>query len=657
MNVKIKLPEHWDIFNPRYPESTMRKNQMRGKYVSDCITEATIREWETQSSNRDFYSMTLDENLGDLGLLSSQAQYPYFVGICAPTGKGKNYFFTHILCKYAYDKHRKVLYLCNRSALDYQQKKELAEMFMQKVSPDYDGREDEVCTIGNVTLMTYQALVKRINDKNWTTHYNFVVLDECHFFYSDAYFNSSTWALLEKIIDKFATSIRIYMSATFENVFEIIRYMEGNAVRIMGYKKYHRSLLWNIDCNPNFYEFERDYSQYNIVFFSNCHSFDSSSEYMEISGMDNACTDEAEAEGANSHNLLERICADRAGKTVIFVTGKETGKKLEKDIYKILKKNGKNTEDQVIYIDKDSRRSTNRKERDNWYDLLEKGMFDGRVLITTSVLDNGFSIKDKAVKNIVLYTDDQTEFLQELGRVRLTEGDRVNLYIKKTSASDIARLTTKYNYYYPVVARCCEDEPHLLNPEIRCTLPVNEVACAYSLCTIEKDERRAFFSFPVYMDEFGRIQTGDPKFNKMVCWRLRKLGEMILKYKEYEEEYGEDAGKYFKLHWLFPGAESAEEYEDLDNVCCAQNTAKMEELLLQYEGKELVESESEYKDFAQQFRGLYISLLGSVKINRSTKREIFGHVALNRKLEELKPLGIDYNLLYKNGKCTLRKQN
>ena len=106
-------------------------------------------------------------------------------------------------------------------------------------------------------------------------------------------------------------------------------------------------------------------------------------------------------------------------KWLIFVDNKTEGKKLSKRL----------NEKGVIttYLDSRSRTSEKDEEQLAWNKLKTKGTLEGKVLITTSVLDNGFSIRDKDICHIVLCTHDKTEFLQELGRCRLEKEQVVNL--------------------------------------------------------------------------------------------------------------------------------------------------------------------------------------------------------------------------------------
>ena len=64
--------------------------------------------------------------------------------------------------------------------------------------------------------------------------------------------------------------------------------------------------------------------------------------------------------------------------------------------------------------------------------------FDCRVLVATSVLDNGVSIIDDTLKNIVVDTTDKVQLMQMFGRKRLADGEQINLYIANKSVDDIS---------------------------------------------------------------------------------------------------------------------------------------------------------------------------------------------------------------------------
>lgn len=67
--------------------------------------------------------------------------------------------------------------------------------------------------------------------------------------------------------------------------------------------------------------------------------------------------------------------------------------------------------------------------------LVHQEALDCDVLLTTSVLDCGISIKN--VYNLVICQPNKTSFLQMIGRIRVQEGERVNLYIQSFSPSEV----------------------------------------------------------------------------------------------------------------------------------------------------------------------------------------------------------------------------
>jgi hypothetical protein len=77
-----------------------------------------------------------------------------------------------------------------------------------------------------------------------------------------------------------------------------------------------------------------------------------------------------------------------------------------------------------------------------------------KILITISVMDNGISLKDEKLRNIIIMSDTEEEFIQMIGRKRAVDKEFVNLYIvSKTREEinrrflDIKRTETKLDYY------------------------------------------------------------------------------------------------------------------------------------------------------------------------------------------------------------------
>ena len=92
-------------------------------------------------------------------------------------------------------------------------------------------------------------------------------------------------------------------------------------------------------------------------------------------------------------------------------------------------------------------------------EIRDYSRFSCRVLIATSVLDNGVNLKDAKLKHIVLPTHDKTEFLQMIGRKRRDAGEVITLYIRDTSIKSIAQeqyATLKQLFYIDLFTRLQE---------------------------------------------------------------------------------------------------------------------------------------------------------------------------------------------------------
>lgn len=77
--------------------------------------------------------------------------------------------------------------------------------------------------------------------------------------------------------------------------------------------------------------------------------------------------------------------------------------------------------------------SADDKENTILESLVEKQKFDEKVLVATKIIDNGVSIHDEKLLNIVMDTTSKTEFLQMLGRKRISKNhdSKINLFLPK----------------------------------------------------------------------------------------------------------------------------------------------------------------------------------------------------------------------------------
>ena len=355
-------------------------------HLSDYINENEIDSW---SSNK-----------------------PVFIS--AQTGMGKNFFIQHVLLrklhnenvKYeSYQEEGKILLLSNRIALNRQGKLQLANLLVDITGDDSYKRQIEkyytsegidklIIDLGIITVCSYQRLYEDENVQK--QNFKYVICDECHFFTSDASFNPFTDEILKIIVKKFHNSTRIYMSATLEDTF--------NAIISREFTHYHKLKEYsNYDFYCHYYYFQRNFDHINKIY-----AYD------------------------NLNQIISKIKENSFDKWLIFVASKKNGKSLKKLLSK--------EKITCSFLSAKSKNPDKKKEYEIYQSIVENENFPSQVLISTSVLDNGINIKDSSVKNIVIDLFDRTEFIQMLGRIRISNNEKVNLYIKNFSCRDIEKL-------------------------------------------------------------------------------------------------------------------------------------------------------------------------------------------------------------------------
>lgn len=317
--------------------------------------------------------------------------------INAPTGSGKTTFILHDLAKKAAEKGLYVLFLSNRSALALQQRYAL----MKENNIPLVGADilSNISLFNNVFLLTYQSVLYHLENLSQYP-IGIVVFDEAHFFCSDSIFNAQTEQILTRLLDKFWNCQRIYMSATPDDVKSVIAYEEGNLYsRIKNNPKDLRYLrAANIVPSIREYYMPADYSYIRLHFF---HRFDSILSLISES---------------NSEN-----------KWLIFIESKDRGDKLKHKIGS-----------DAIFVDA----SIREREPHTLESLVRTERFEKKVLIATSVLNNGINFYDPMLKNIVIESSDPVQIKQMLGRKRIQPGEVINLYIKERTKVEIERNKT-----------------------------------------------------------------------------------------------------------------------------------------------------------------------------------------------------------------------
>lgn len=382
------------------------------------------------------------------------------VFISAQTGTGKNTFIREHLLLRAYQSGERILLLSNRIALNRQSKLQYAQYirdltgnsyYVEKFDEYTNKGIDKFSDFGFITICSYhQFYGKNLLDNN---EYSYIVCDECHFFTSDATFNIYTDKILEYIVTSGKNSIRIYMTATIENVFEPIIRLETqwiedeirdleeqanfqrdcttdivNVVNTNMDFYYNRNAFWynnpNDAISQQLEDIDRKLQESKSNVKMKCFFYYMSRNYDYV---ENVYTYKSYGE------LLEVINASE-DKWLIFVL-----KLPSQD-----KKNALNNVSRKVAELSREKIDNNSGAYGIYNQIIEKEYFDEDVLITTSLLDNGININDEKLKNIVIDVFDRTEFIQMLGRVRIKDNRKINLYIREYTVEELEKFL-RYN--------------------------------------------------------------------------------------------------------------------------------------------------------------------------------------------------------------------
>lgn len=393
--------------------------------------------------------------------------------ITAPTGSGKTHFALHELLKYAIESKCRILYLVNRKIL----KDQLDETLAGKISVElYDKIGSYFRIQDYIMIRTYQSIetdlkAGKIRDLNQLMQrFDYVVYDECHYFLSDSTYNTSTELSYRALRLWFDAKIQIFISATIKRMEKIIEQSAlefTNDTRV----RFKRINLKSKTGKHISYRYSSlvDYSYVRINLFN------------------------------DQEELVEKIKASTNNKWLIFTDSIERGIHLKNSLSKSekmkmseeffeaekegihdLQKNSSGTElsgidisnadsvikkvaidspqkkpiplSEIVFIDADFKRDEAASAAVT--ELNKENLIKKKIIITTSVMDNGISFHDLQLRNIVIFSETEEEFIQMLGRKR-ADGKEVNVYLCKRNqahflnrakyAMDTIKLINRYD--------------------------------------------------------------------------------------------------------------------------------------------------------------------------------------------------------------------
>ena len=393
--------------------------------------------------------------------------------IHAPTGSGKTFFILRTLLPYAAQAKKKIVYICNRSALKAQVENRLH--YDQTLRKYWE--ENVICTCSyqrfsfinfrNADERSFRIFTderSRQREDHALLNADYYILDEAHYFLADCDFNMNVSACISRIKELQARNkdaIWVYMTATLPYLLlylnpvpiEIPYLKDCNSYRDETYFSSAKSLLkyeeqpdsfcaafdqeigLHLDCgrpvfSPTIDEtknpyisskkhFQHQYGAYQKLYRGLTEEFD----YYYI-------------EPETSHfiplyyetneQLIAAVSQSKAQeKWLIFVTSKAEGRQLRESFATA-------GYPDTVFLDSSvkTKRGTT-IEKKVWKQIVEQEKFDSKILIATKMLDNGVNIKDVNLRHLVIQDLDQTTFLQMLGRKRFSDGeDAVYLYLK-----------------------------------------------------------------------------------------------------------------------------------------------------------------------------------------------------------------------------------
>ena len=511
--------------------------------------------------------------------------------LSASTGSGKTFFILRILLPFLNKENKRILYLVNRTIL-----KEQIEVELNNLS--YDEH------VKSIKIMTYQTIEKLIcdceDDENKNdnyyglrkvkkfTEYDCVVCDECHYFLTDSNYNTNTALSFRFIQENYFGKIRIFISSTINDIEDFIR--KDNKKRF----NHNGTFFYQLTPYPD-YGNEKEMIEYRIP---------SERKYEYI-----------EPHILQSHTDIIDMVNEEEGKWLIFVDSIDVGRELKRELQKeqdrweaekeserikekfkkrfkkelpenamerlekvsseiaaehMLKYEKKNNK--IVMLSSDYRHHKDGEEEVT--EIKQEERQSARILISTSVMDNGISLKDIELRNIILSADNEVEFIQMLGRKRM-DGKQLKLYIYKLDKNHFIRRKRFVQKALEVAREYQQrfEEPLRIYP--------NSAVQHYYFSKIDWNElnekehkilkkqnirlmrdianQRVKFD---YLSKIFNVYCGTLYLNLLAFSNLENLNTYYQRIIDKFDKEGEDAFVREQLHWLDKDAEADKIIED-----------------------------------------------------------------------------------------------
>ena len=468
-----------------------------------------------------------------------------FVFIEAPTGSGKTTFILEKLVEFAALKGRKILYLVNRTIL----KKQLEEKIDTDIKVNlrkFDDDEFNENLKNVIDIKMYQQIEEECKKnpqelENSETEYKYIIADECHYFLADSTFNTYTQLSFDWIMAKRKNVNTVFISATPGRFKELI--LQDKRIHYEDEK-----LTEPTEINTN--NMEVQILHEDMEFCTNVaeriKTYQVDSDYSYINPFALKDTDD-----------IVQTIKEEKGKWIVFVDSIKRGEEIQSSLEK--------NEVKAIFMDS-LLKDHDYNVRETIKEISKIECFSEQVLIATAVMDNGISIKDTKVRNLIIMADTYEEFLQMLGRKRmLNEEDTLNVYFLKRSSGDFARKLKDVNEELKFITR------HQEMPSISLYEMVESESCYYGV-------RRAYYLLE-YLIKLNKFAFEQYRYLK------RQYNKIIGRFKE------EDSSAFIReqMKWLGKGSEEIEKLVKEESERLYERITK---ILEEYTGKKLTKEQN-----------------------------------------------------------------
>lgn len=385
--------------------------------------------------------------------------------ITTPTGSGKTSFVLSKLLQQAVEENMHILYLCNRKVLSEQFREQSKQKLINECGYAENVTNEMLEHIHVFTYQYYEAkqtfpcIDYQDSVKNQIIIPNhrikYFIFDEAHYFLGDALFNKKTnyWfeQNLTRGISVFLTAtpqlLELFLASKCEGFgFRFEEHAE-NIYRLTKEKRHtYRELirgetLLMVDIKKGLVDIEvkrTPQSQIREV-CSSINPYASSFRYIELAHARLEkrgyviCPDIDVSSDYSQYDvwyfnkeeeitqMIREKCENSNEKWLVFIDSMEKGLVMAAELNSV-------GCDAIFLSEQRIRRDPRCKS--TYREIVNGQHFTRQVLITTPVLDCGINIVDEAVKNVILFQHDYTTFIQSLGRKRLSQGEKVNLFVQ-----------------------------------------------------------------------------------------------------------------------------------------------------------------------------------------------------------------------------------